>query len=142
MKLPVGNHTVSYPTQSNEDIKSLKRLFDELFLKSGLVPFSRKINLLKDLSLRNQAMQELMPKKLVNKLDKVRDIRNRFAHYPVTFTPVGNPPNQELSVSLVCTDKELILNNKFFDKYNELFSSVRLEMEEMLKCLKQESGKT
>ena len=135
---PSEKDTRGHHMEANEDAQALERLFDELFLKSALISFRRKIDLLRDLSSRIPALQRLMPKDIVYKLDKIRDVRNRFAHYPVTFTPVGDPPIQELCASLVCGDKELTLDKNFFDEYNPLFSSILAEMEEMLKRLKED----
>ncbi len=123
------------------DARTLRKLFDGLVLKSGLIPFRRKIELLSDLSSGTRPLEKLVSDNLVSMLHKIRDIRNRFAHYPVTFTPLGDPPNQELQATLVCRDKELVLDDKFFGEYNPLFSSALAEMEELFKRLKQENGK-
>lgn len=128
----------SEPIETHADARAMRQLFDGLFLKSGVVSFSRKIDILSSLLSEIRALQDLVPGELVSKLNKIRDVRNRFAHYPVTFTPIGDPPNQELRASLVGRDKELILDDKFFEEYNPLFSSTLKEMEELFKRLGQE----
>lgn len=117
------------------DVTNVRQLFDGLFLKSGVISFNRKIDILRNLLAEMRTLQDLVSSEIISKLNKIRDVRNRFAHYPVTFTPVGDPPNQELRASLVCTDKELILDDKFFEGYNPLFSSTFKEMEGFFKRL-------
>lgn len=136
-KAPSNNVADDYSTESYEDAKVLKNLFDDLFFKSALIPFSRKIELLKNLSLQIPILQKLMSQELVGKLHKIRDVRNRFAHYPITFTPIGDVPDQDLRVNLVCRDKELELNQEFFDEYEPLFSEAQSEMEAILKQLQE-----
>lgn len=136
-KAPSRKSVNDHSIESYEDAKALRDLFDDLFFKSALTPFSRKIELLKSLASRIPILQELVPQGLVDKLHKIRDIRNRFAHYPVTFTPIGDMTAQQLRVSLVCRDKELELNEGFFDEYNPLFSTVLSQLEEVFKRLKE-----
>lgn len=69
----------------------------------------------------------------------VRDLRNRFAHYPVTFEPTGSVLNEELKAKLVCRDKTLILDQSFLDATSALFRVVTKDLEEMLLRLRAES---
>jgi len=77
----------------------------------------------------------------VDKLDKVRKVRNRFAHYPVTFEPVGDPPSQKLYTFLACRDKKLKLDKNFFDECNQLFSSLGAEIEKVFKHLTEDASR-
>ncbi len=123
----------------DENAKALKGLFDELFLKRGSLPFKFKIDLLRRLAGRIGVLQALIPPDLLKNLDAVRDVRNRFAHYPVTFEPTGSVPNQELHAKLVCRDKTLVLDQAFSDATSALFHLVTKELEEMLLRLRPES---
>lgn len=136
-KAPSHKSVNEHVIESYEDVKALRDLFDDVFFKSALIPFVRKIELFNGLVSRIRVLQELVPQGLVDKLHKIRDIRNRFAHYPVTFTPIGDMPTQQLRVSLVCRDKELELNDRFFDEYNPLFSTALSQLEEVVKGLKE-----
>jgi len=84
-------------------------------------------------------LQALIPPDLLKNLDEVRDLRNRFAHYPLTFEPRGSVPNQELHAQLVCRDKTLVLDQAFSDATSALFHLVTKELEEMLPRLRSES---
>lgn len=140
--------SLDMPSQSSKDsgiaihenAKELKGLFDEFFLKSGSLPFKFKIDLLRKLARRINLLQALIPPDLLNNLDAVRDLRNRFAHYPVTFERRGSAPNHDLHAKLVCRDKTLILDQAFSDATSELFSSVGRELAEVLPKLRQRSS--
>jgi hypothetical protein len=123
----------------HENAKALKGLFDEFFSKSASLSFKFKIDLLRRLAGRIGVLQALIPSDLLNNLDAVRVLRNRFAHYPVTFERRGSVPNQELHAKLICRDETLILDQAFEDATSELFRSVTNELEEMLLKLRQES---
>jgi len=132
---PSDKRADNEPIEIRVDPRTMRQLFDGLFLKSGVISFNRKIDILRNLLAEMRTLQDLVSSEIISKLNKIRDVRNRFAHYPVTFTPVGDSPNQELRASLVCTDKELILDDKFFEGYNPLFSSTFKEMEGFFKRL-------
>ena len=127
-----------------ESGKVLKELFDELILKGGslsLISFGFKIDLFKKSSSQIPILQSILPERLGNKLDKIRKIRNRFAHYPITFKPVGDPPNQNLSARLMCRQKTIILDQEFFDRYSKLFGAVMTELEETLRKLRENTSR-
>ena len=127
-----------------ESGKVLKELFDELILKGGslsLISFGFKIDLFKKSSSQIPILQSILPEGLGNKLDKIRKIRNWFAHYPITFKPVGDPPNQNLSARLVCRHKTIILDQEFFDRYSKLFGAVMTELEETLRKLRENTSR-
>jgi hypothetical protein len=134
-----GNSQDSAVSIDEENAKALKGLFDELFLKSGSLPFKFKIDLLRRLTGRIGMLQASIPPDLLKNLDAVRDVRNRFAHYPVTFEPTGSVLNEELNAKLVCRDKTLILDQSFLDATSALFRVVTKDLEEMLLRLRAES---
>lgn len=139
-KAPKENEQPSEP--ASEDALALKNLFDELFLKGNFVNFRTKIDLLRKLSSQIPTIKNLVPQDLVSRIDKVRDIRNRFAHYPVTFVPIGDIPNQDLAVHLDCRDETILLDQAFFSEYTDLFNSVGKDMSEIFKNLKEEVSRT
>jgi hypothetical protein len=121
-----------------ESAKTLRGLFDELILKGGglsMISFAFKIDLFNRLSVKIPAVHTCAPKGIGKQLDAVRKIRNRFAHYPITFKPVGNPPNQTFAPLLVCGDRMIELDTAFFVKYQKLFGSVIIGLQEILKAL-------
>jgi hypothetical protein len=120
--------------------KVLRGFFDEMILKGGSLPnvsFALKIDLLKKAIPCVPVLEEVLVRGLVNKLDEVRKIRNRFAHYPIAFTPVGDVQKSDLAASLECKDKSIPLDQDFFDKHSLLFGGALNGVEETLKTLKQ-----
>ncbi len=127
-------------TLTVQEGKARKGLFDELILKDApmaMISFRFKVELLGRLASRIPPVQAAMPEELLAKLDKVRRVRNRFAHYPVSFVPEGDPPNQRLSARLVCRDKTLVLDDEFFRRHSELFTDVMAGLEQTLKNLRE-----
>lgn len=118
---------------SAEDKKSeeLKLLFDELFLKSQSANFARKIQIFKALS-NQPVLSSLVPPDLSRHLDQVRDLRNRFAHYPITFDPAPGESKEKLIAVLVCRDKEITLDDAFLKECHELFASVQGDLQKVL----------
>ena len=133
-----ANHS-GVTIHENAKALNLKELFDEFFLKTASLSFKFKIDLLRRLAGRVRVLQALIPPDLLNHLDEVREVRNRFAHYPVIFERRGSVPNQDLLAKLVCRDKTLILDQAFSNATSELFRSVTIELEEVLLKLRQES---
>lgn len=120
-----------------EDAKALKSLFSDLFLKGASASLARKIRLLGKLSSQIPVVQKLAPLDLVTRLDGVRDMRNRFAHYPISFVPSGAVPNQDLAAHLDCRDKSLVLDQTFFAESSALFSSVGKDLNELFTNLRE-----
>jgi len=121
-----------------ESARVLRELFDELILKPGSLPmisFAFKINLFEQLSTRISAVRSLTPEGLVKRLDSVRRIRNRFAHYPVAFKPEGQDPNRKLRAVLVCRDAEINLDSVFFEQNQALFGAVLANLTELVAAL-------
>ena len=128
-----------------ESGKVLKELFDELILKPGSlaqISFGFKIDLFEKLTSDIPTLAALVPDGLVTKLQKVRRIRNRFAHYPIQFRPEGDAPNQTLSGELACRDKTITLDDEFFAQYSVLFLEVVGGLEQALEKLRKELNRT
>lgn len=127
-----------------ESGKALKELFDELILKGGTlsqISFAFKIDLFQKLASNIPALSTIVPENLANKLDKVRSIRNRFAHYPITFEPDSESQNPTLTTKLVCRDKTITLDQEFFDHYGKIFAEVMRGLEETLEKLRQNTNR-
>ena len=96
--------------------------------------FARKIQVFKVLS-KEPALSPVVSTQLVKNLDQVRDLRNRFAHYPITFDSCPPPSDQKLTAALVCRDKEIVLDDSFFKETDQLFASVRTDLDKVLTTL-------
>lgn len=66
------------------------RFFEEFILNSGKISFSSKINLFQNLSNMHPILTDYktQTKKLIKKLDKLRKLRNYFAHGEMYFPPI------------------------------------------------------
>jgi hypothetical protein len=113
-------------------LEAPKKLFDELFLKSPAANFARKIEVFKVLS-RDASLASLVSTNILENLKRVKDLRNRFAHYPITFDPTTELPYGRLIPRLVCRDKEVTLDDPSLREFQELFASVRSDLNEVIK---------
>ncbi len=113
------------------DASELKLLFDELFLKSAAASFTRKIQTFKKIS-QQPVLLSLVSAELLRNLNEIRDIRNRFAHHPIVFDQAAEGSNEQLIGKLVGRDKEITLDGAFFKKTEDLFWSVKGELQKIL----------
>jgi hypothetical protein len=116
---------------TNPQSLELKLLFDELFLKSSSANFARKIQTFKRVS-RQPVLSSLISPDLLKNLNEVRDIRNRFAHHPIVFDRAPEGSTEQLIGKLVCRDKEITLDAAFFKETENLFWSVKGELQKVL----------
>ena len=107
--------------------------FDLLFLKKQST-FNTKIELLA--KIRPQDHPEPPPADLIKRLRQVKEVRNNFAHYPVTFYPVGEPPNQILEPYLVTHAHNIKLDDQFILATGSLYQSVKQDLESFYKKIK------
>jgi len=119
----------------DEQAQELRDLFDDLFLKGNRLNFASKIQLLKSLRTRSVRVGGLIDSDLIRGLDQLRDFRNRFAHYPISFFPEGGENGQVLVPKLVCRDKDLTLDKAFFEKVDGEFRYVQEGLQEALTAL-------
>ena len=111
-------------------------LFTVLFLKGPATSFRGKIDVLQKLWSQVPRLQAVLSKKIVTRLTAVREVRNDFAHYPVTFEPTGEPPNQTLLPVLVSRRGRFVLDEAFLHEQGENFDSVFRGLEGALKALR------
>lgn len=128
----VITETLIPSTTNNPDGRDI---FDELFLKGPASNFRTKIDVLRKLRLRVDRLQSLIPEDMFRQLDAVRQLRNDFAHYPVTFEPSGEVPNQNLVPVLVSRRGRFILDNAFIQSEGANFTSVMAGLESAFKSL-------
>jgi hypothetical protein len=102
-------------------LDDLRYIFDQHFLKSAPIRFARKIRIFKKSVSQLPNLAKITPDQLLNRLNRSSDLRNRFAHYPITFTIIGQFPNQTLLANLVCSDKEITLDKVFLTETQALF---------------------
>jgi len=115
-----------------------KYSFDKLFLKSAENQFGRKITLLKKLSEEFQTLGTLIPNDLFDRLRKIMDVRNIFAHYPVIFILDPRPGKSELHALLIRAETPTEINRAYLDKQVALFSTVDNDLSKVLEQFKNE----
>ena len=124
---------VLIPTSAN--LSESRDLLDELFLKGTGATFRSKIEVLRKLRARVSSLQSLLQEDIIAKLNAVREVRNDFAHYPVTFEPTGQPPQQNLVPVLISRRGRFALDDAFLKETGTLFGSVMSQLEAAVKSL-------
>jgi hypothetical protein len=117
-----------------------RRLLDAFFLKGPGNNFGRKIDVLRKLRDHVPRLQGVLSQDLFPQLTTVRDVRNDFAHYPVTFVPVGEAPNQSLSPILVSRRGRFLLDEAFLREHEQTFSVVLTGLERAFGSLMQDEA--
>lgn len=128
--------TPGSPDYQNEDKQVLRDLFDELFLKGNRSNFASKIQLLKSLRTRLARLEEITNEDLISRLDSLRDVRNRFAHYPISFFPAQGESRQTFVAKLVCRDKDITLDQIFLQTVENNLRSVAEELQKAVTALR------
>ncbi|MDP1589951.1 MAG: hypothetical protein Q8M07_19520 [Prosthecobacter sp.] len=111
-------------------------LLDELFLKGPATNFRTKIEILRKLRSNVALLEPLIPEDTIANLTAIRELRNDFAHYPVTFEPTGDAPNQTLIPLLVSRRGRFVLDNVFLEKQGKIFASTHSTLEDTVRVLK------
>ncbi len=95
--------------------------FDEAFLKNPSTGFRNKIEALRKLRAQLPRLQAALPEDVISRLNKVRDLRNAFAHYPVVFDVTGERPNQQLVAILETRRERFDLSDAFLREHDDDF---------------------
>jgi hypothetical protein len=104
--------------------RALRNLFDEFVLKASTMPtisFSYKIELLGNLAEHIGEVKAVVPRSLIKTLNKLRRIRNDFAHYPVTFIQNGPVGAQTFEVVLTTHKAEYKIDQAYFESTDAMF---------------------
>lgn len=115
--------------------EDINKLFDNFVLKERPMQFNSKIHLFEKLCLHHHLLKHFQSKELIKNLDDIRKVRNRFSHNTITFIPKGNTPNQNLVPILTCFDKEISLDDSYFDSLNKLYNQTMENLENLLKMI-------
>ena len=119
-----------------------KHAFDKLFLKSSENQFGRKITLLKKLSEQFPALGALIPNDLFDRLRKIMDVRNIFAHYPIVFILDPDPRKSEVHALLIRAETPIEIDRAFLDKQAAVFSAVDRDLSKFLSSSRRNRSKT
>jgi hypothetical protein len=115
-----------------------KLTFDRLFLKASENQFGRKIALLKKLSEQFPTLGALIPKDLIDRLRKIMDVRNIFAHYPIVFVLDPRLGESDIHALLIRDSKPIEINKGFLQKHAAAFSAVDRDLSQVLEQLRKE----
>jgi len=119
---------------TNENLISIRKLFDNFLLKERPMSFNSKILLFRKLK-EHYLLKDENLTNLLSNLEKIKDTRNRFAHNTLAFVVEGESPEQKLTPKLTCYDKDIILNNDYFDELNGVYKFTRESIENLVKKL-------
>ena len=119
----------------SQNIEKNKNTFDRVINKSGAVTFNNKIRILSTLLLESQILGEDDRKRLFKLLNKVKSIRNKFAHTTIAFEPRKNPEKTQLAPYLVNGGTRVYLDNNYFDKLNQLYAECLIRVENITRTI-------
>jgi len=102
-----------FPTPRSESGENLKRLFDEMFLKTPTRSFGRKATLFEKLLKEVPTLQSLVPKESIQGLKEIVQMRNGFAHFPIVFKPIRTNNEQTIAPFLALKYPPLPLDESF-----------------------------
>jgi hypothetical protein len=113
-----------FPQANGNELQ--RGLFDEIFLKgsgsrSSLVA---KIETLRALVKRHAAVASALADVDFTKLNQVREVRNNFAHFPISFEPLGEIPHQTLAAVLCTRHGEIALGDDFIEEHSRLLGEM------------------
>lgn len=114
-------------TKTDLKVSDLSSLFLYEVIKD--LSFNEKCRIFKKLSMQHNLLEGKDCKMLLVNLDKVRKVRNLFAHSAISFIPVGNLPNQILRPEGYSEGKRIVLDQEYIADCEKLFSQVIQSLE-------------
>lgn len=124
-----------FPGPPDPQRDEIKGIFDEAFLKSTNTNFRTKITTLTNLREAMPHVQSFLPKDTADKLNRIRQIRNNFAHYPVVFRPKSSGSAQSLVPVLVTRASTLTIDKAFSEEWTAILRQLMQTLESALKKL-------
>jgi hypothetical protein len=118
---------------------ALRNLFDEFVLKASTMPtisFGYKIDLLANLAKQIAQVEAVVSPGLIKTLNKLRRIRNNFAHYPITFTLKGTAGAQTFQIVLATHKEEIAIDDAYIRNYGAMYTEVAEELNAATEALK------
>jgi hypothetical protein len=101
----------------------LKNAFGRIFLRASGGTLGRKVRLFKDISKEIRQMGDLLTDQLETDLDKVLNLRNAFAHFPITFEVRGGQAGPEFAALILIGGEIVELAQPACQRYKALVSS-------------------
>ena len=124
---------VFFPKPRPESLEILKRLFDNIFLKTR--SFGKKTTLLENLLKELPTLANLIPKELIPELKDIIRMRNGFAHFPIIFKPIQTNDQQTIAPLLAVKYPPVPLDQSFFKKYGKSIPKVASVLSKALQTL-------
>lgn len=132
---PSSDQSNTNPSQLGIDFKQRSALFDDLLLKSRPLSLDRKIGILKEAANKVQSLSVMLPKDFIPCLQKLSQIRSKFAHYPVSFVPVNESGKQVLQGRLNWKNEEIILDEAYLLALGNQLSEAQAGIEQVIRSL-------
>jgi len=127
--------TPASSTKLGVDIRQRCTLFDEVFLKSRSANLDRKINILNEIAREIKSFPAILPEGLIKTLREINQIRNKFAHYPISFDPVYVSGQQELQARLICKNEEIVLDDAYLSRVFSLLQEAITRLDQLNRFL-------
>jgi hypothetical protein len=125
---PQGDETGNKTPKVASYMDLAREAFDKLFLKSSENQFGRKIGLLKKLTETFPALGDRMSKPVFERLRKIMDVRNVFAHYPIVLVLDPRAGNSQVHALLIRGEEPIELSRSYLEQQFTLFSMVDAEL--------------
>lgn len=101
----------------------LKSVFSRLFLKASSITFGRKVDLFNKTSNEVKALGNLRTAQLNDDLSEIINIRNAFAHSPITFEIAGDEANPDFAAVILKKPNIIELTQPVCEGYKTLIAS-------------------
>ena len=109
-----------------------REVFDELLLKGPSLRLQSKIELLRKMRARVDGLERVVSPELIKSLDEIRIIRNRFAHYPISFKQVPLLSGAiDISATLECKDASVEITETYLRRFDELIEAAHQGLQEV-----------
>jgi hypothetical protein len=120
--------------------KDVREVFDDSILKRGPLRFAQKVRVLWALRAKIPALASVLSDDAIAKIEKVRNLRNDFAHYPVSLVPEGEEPIRKLKPVLCGAEADTTLDEAGIAAIYSLLRGLTDELNESLRTLNGEKA--
>jgi hypothetical protein len=120
--------------------KESREAFDDSILKRGPLRFAQKVRVLRAFRAKMPALASVLSDDAIAKIERVRNLRNDFAHYPVSLLPEGEEPIKKLKPVLCGAEADTPLDEAGIAAIYSLLGGLVAELNESLRTLNGEKA--
>jgi hypothetical protein len=115
--------------------KEVREVFDDSILKRGPLRFAQKVRVLRAFREKIPSLASVLAAEAFSQIERVRNLRNDFAHYPVGLLPDGEEPIRKLKVVLHGAEVDTPLDEASVESIYSLLRNLTAELNESLRKL-------